>query len=98
MELSEFIALHGPALEANPARYNLILGLLERARGKPDHDFMLWTLGNPGACAIKTPGKTRGIIMGEVNEAQARAPATITVEVDYPSVEGAGDTARWFVA
>jgi RimJ/RimL family protein N-acetyltransferase len=98
MELPEFIALHGPALEANPARYNLILGLLERASGIPDHNLLLWTLGDPGACAIKTPGKIRGIVLGDVNEAQARELAAITAELDYPSVEGAGDTARWFVA
>lgn len=98
MELSEFIAFHGPALETNAARYNLILGLLERARANPDHNLLLWTLGGPGACAIKTPGKIRGIILGDANEAQARQLAGNTADLDYPSVEGSGDTARWFAA
>ena len=64
MELAEFIALHGPALEANETRHNLILGLLERVKNKLDHGYLLWSLGEPGACALKTPLPGRGIILG----------------------------------
>lgn len=98
MELSEFVALHGPALEANPARHNLILGLLERAQDMPDHNLMLWTLGRPGACAIKTPGNMRGIILGEVDEPEARRLAAMTATLDYPNVQGIDSAAGWFVA
>jgi GNAT superfamily N-acetyltransferase len=98
MELSEFIAFHAPALEANPARHNLILGLLERFKEKPDHNFLLWTLGGPGACALKTPGTLRGILLGDLNEAQARELAVTTAGLDYPSVHGEDEAPRWFVA
>jgi predicted GNAT family acetyltransferase len=97
MELEEFIALHEPALEKDPARHNLILGLLERARGNPDHNFRLWSLGQPGACAIRT-GRAWGVLLGEVNEAQARQLARDLADEDYPAVQGQDDTVRWFVA
>ena len=97
MELEEFIALHEPALEKDPARHNLILGLLERARGNPDHNFRLWSLGEPGACAIRT-GRAWGVLLGEVDEVQARHLARDLADEDYPAVQGQDDTARWFVA
>ena len=98
MELAEFIALHGPALETNEARHNLILGLLERVKDKPDHGYLLWSLGEPGACAIKTPLPGRGIILGELTQAQCAELGRITAGVDYPSVAGQDDMPRWFVA
>ena len=98
MELAEFIALHGPALEANEARHNLILGLLEQAKAKPDHGYLFWSLDVPGACAIENPESGRGIILGELTEAQCAELARITADVDYPRVTGADDMPRWFVA
>jgi ribosomal protein S18 acetylase RimI-like enzyme len=98
MELDEFIALHGPALEMNAARHNLILGLLERAKGVPDHGFMLWSFDEPGACAIRTTRVGRGVLLGDVNEAQARSLARMTIDIDYPNVQGPDDTAKWFAA
>ena len=98
MEIDEFIALHGSALETNAARHNLVLGLLERAKGHVDHGFMLWSLGEPGACAIRTTRVGRGVLLGEVNETQARALARMTTDVDYPNVQGPDETAKWFAA
>jgi GNAT superfamily N-acetyltransferase len=98
MELDEFIALHGPALERGVARHNLILGLLERAREVPDHGYMLWSLGEPGACAIRTPRVGRGILLADLTEAQARALARMTAGVDYPNVQGPDETTKWFAA
>jgi RimJ/RimL family protein N-acetyltransferase len=98
VELDEFIAFHGPALERNAARHNLILGLLERARGIEEHGCQLWSLGEPGACAIRTPRAGRGILLGEVDEPQARQLAAAVADEDYPSVQGPDETARWFVA
>jgi predicted GNAT family acetyltransferase len=98
MELDEFIAFHGPALERSAARHNLILGLLERAREAEGHNCLLWSLEEPGACAIRTPRAGRGIILGEVNEVQARRLAAELAQEDYPNVQGSGETAKWFVA
>jgi len=97
MELAEFIALHGPALEANETRHNLILGLLEHATDEPDHGYLLWSLDVPGACALKTPLPAHGIVLGELNAAQCAELAQITAGLDYPSVTGHDDASRWFV-
>lgn len=98
MDLEEFIAFHGPALEANPPRHNLILGVLERARGKADHNFQLWSLDTPGACALKTPGEAWGIILGEVSEEQARQLARESAGTEFPTVQGPDESASWFAA
>ena len=98
MELDEFIAYHGAALEKNAARHNLILGLLERAKGTPDHNYMLWSLGGPGACAMRTTRMGRGVLLGEVDESQARQLARMTADLDYPTVQGPDETAKWFAA
>lgn len=96
MELAEFMAAHCAALERDEVRHNLILGLLNRAAGDPDHRIALWSLGEPGACAIRMPG--RGILLGEVSEAQARELARLTAGLDYPSVIGVAEAPAWFVA
>jgi RimJ/RimL family protein N-acetyltransferase len=97
MELAEFVAFHGPALEVNPARYNLILGLLEQAQSVPEHDLLLFSLDEPGACAVKTPMPGYGLNLGELTEAQCGAMARITAEVDYPTINGPEDSPKWFV-
>lgn len=97
MERDDFIALHGPALEENPARHNLILGMFERAKENADHGFRFWSLGTPGACAIRTGGDW-GILLGELDEPQARQLARELAAEDYPSVQGPDGMARWFVA
>ena len=98
MELAEFAALHRPALEANPVRHNVILALLDQAQAMPDHNCLFWSLGEPGACAIKTPQPGRGIMLGELNEAQCAELARMTASLDYPSVAGPDDSPKWFVA
>lgn len=98
MELDEFTAFHGPARETNPARHNLILGLLERAKASSAPDIALWSLERPGACAIRTPRVGRGVLLGEVTESEARALARAMAGADYPTVQGPDDTAKWFAA
>jgi RimJ/RimL family protein N-acetyltransferase len=98
MELAEFVAFHAPALETNAARHNLILGLLEHAQTMPEHRLMFWSLDEPGACAIKTPMPGRGIILGELTQAQCAELARITADVDYPNVSGPDDSPKWFAA
>ena len=94
MDLLEFIDFHLPALERNQVRHNLIIGLLSNARDRQDQDLMFWTLGPPGACAIKTPG--RALVLGELNEAQCYRLAEETVELDYPGVLGPDQSAPLF--
>ena len=95
MRPSEFMKYHAPALEANEAKYNLILGLLGNPSAK---ELRLWTLpgpGWPGSCAIQYPD--RPIVLGSLSEAQCHQLADQTQALDYPGVVGCDDTARWFV-
>ena len=95
MQLAEFIALHGPALERDEVRHNLILGILARVAKADKPQLMTWTLGGPGACAIKTPG--RPIVLGDLGRDQTHALAEVTRDLDYPGVVGLRDAPRWFV-
>ncbi len=96
MDLLDFIDFHLPALERDQVCHNLIIGLLSSARDRQDKDLMIWTLGPPGACAIKTPG--RAILLGEPNEPQCHRLAEETVELDYPGVLGPDQSALAFKA
>ncbi len=92
MQLAKFIDYHRPTLEANEAKYNLILGIL----GSPSAPgLQLWTLDGPGACAIRSPGYPG--ILGALTEAQCHRLADDTRTLDYPGVVGSDATARWFV-
>src|SRR5262245_57860573 len=94
MPLADFIATHVPALERDEVRHNLILGLLARA-ATVDLPLHTWTLGGPGACAIKTPG--RPIVLGEVDREQCRGLADMTADLDHTGVVGPDTAPRWFV-
>ena len=95
MQLIEFIDLHGPALESDQVRHNLLLGILAAAADRSDDQLHLWTLGDPGQCAIEMPG--RPIVLGELTEAQCHRLAEDTAALDYPAVLGPDETAKWFV-
>ena len=95
MNLAAFIATHAPALERDEVRHNLMLGVLGRAARDPSLQLETWTLGGPGACAIKTPG--RPIILGEVARAHCRALAEATRDLDYAGVVGLDLAPAWFV-
>jgi RimJ/RimL family protein N-acetyltransferase len=96
MDLLAFIDFHEPALENDQVRHNLILGLLLSAKAAHDQGLMFWTLGPPGACAIKSPG--RWILLGELSDAQCYKLAEETVALDYPGVVGPDQTALQFRA
>lgn len=96
MNLLKFIDLHMPALEQDQVRHNLIIGLLSRAREQKDENLLLWTLGPPGSCAIKTPG--RAILLGPLSEAQCHQLADKTATLNYPGVLGPDQTALQFMA
>ena len=95
MHLAQFIATHVPALERDEVRHNLILGILARAAESPHPALRTWTLGGPGACAIKTPG--RPIVLGEVDREQCRALAEATLDLDNAGVVGLDLRPEWFV-
>jgi RimJ/RimL family protein N-acetyltransferase len=95
MSLAEFIATHAPALERDEVRHNLVLAIMQRAL-KGNHPLLTWTLGEPGACAIKWPG--RAIILGELTREQAGALAQQTRDLAYEGVVGLEDAPDGFVA
>jgi RimJ/RimL family protein N-acetyltransferase len=95
MQLSDFIATHAPALERDEMRHNLILGVLGRAAAGAIPELATWTLGAPGACAARTPG--RPIILGELAREQCRTLAEATCTLDYPGVVGLDRAPLWFV-
>lgn len=95
MQFADFVAYHQPALKNDEIRHNLMLAVLSRFLESGSDDVLTWTLGEPGQCAIKTPG--RSIILGELTEQQSHKLADETRELDYPGVLGPGKTANWFV-
>ena len=95
MQPGEFAAFHAPALARNEVRHNLILGILGRLSEEATTAILYWTLGGPGACAVKTDRQS--IVLGELDETQCHKLAAATAALDYPGVVGPDLTARWFV-
>src|SRR5262245_29315070 len=97
MQPQEFVASHQPALAQDEVRHNLILSLLSRmppGAPRPLPDVHHWTLGEPGACAVRVP--PFAILLGEVTRAQAHALAERTRDLDHSGVFGPDRTAFWF--
>jgi RimJ/RimL family protein N-acetyltransferase len=94
MHPAEFAKYHGPALEADEVRHNVILAILCRVAADPSTNFLHWTLGAPGQCAVQTP--PYGIVLTDLLESQCRALAEETCDLDYPGVVGPDRTATWF--
>jgi len=91
---AEFIQFHRPALERDEIRHGLILGILARAAETRSADVTGWTLGGPGACAIKW-GR-HSIVLGALDKAGCRRLAEATADIGYPGVVGSDLTALWF--
>ena len=97
MNIETFNALHMPALEREEARHSLILSLMARAaKEDPPGQTRLWSFGEPGACALQTPG--RGLVLGALGRADCEAFADEMGGTPFRSVLGSGDTAAWFAA
>ncbi len=91
MELKTFLAKHLDALEANQARHNLMLGLINRAHRDPSK-VRIWSLGDGAACAIQTP--PHNIVLGDLNQAQCEKLAQTVVNLDFIGCLGPDDTAE----
>ena len=90
----EFSLYHAPVLEADEARHGLILRIIGRADAARPEEFLYWSFGAPGQCAVKVP--RHSIVLGSPDETQCRRLAEITAQLDYPGVIGPEATAPWF--
>ncbi|WP_088347974.1 MULTISPECIES: GNAT family N-acetyltransferase [Rhodomicrobium] len=96
MDFAQFNAYHMPALEQNEARHNVLLAMMARAADEaPPPGTRKWSYGVPGACAWKSP--VRGIVLGDMGEADCAALAEEVAGTHFHGVLGADETARWFV-
>ena len=96
MQFSAFHDLHVPALERDEARHNLMLALLAAIAAGTAPAGRWWSRGGPGACALRVPG--RPVVLGDLDEAQARDLAETLRDEDFPAVLGPDRTAPCFVA
>jgi RimJ/RimL family protein N-acetyltransferase len=94
-DLRDFARFHLPALEADEIRFNVQIAVVTAAAREMAPGFSHWTLGTPGRCAVKSPG--RAILLGNLERTECEALARIVHGLDYPGVVGAGKTAHWFV-
>ncbi len=93
-EAAAFYDYHGPALERDEIGNGLILGLMTRALKEKPGEFSYWSLGRPGACAIKTGN--RSIVLGALDRHECRKLAEMTAHLPYPGVVGLDATASGF--
>jgi RimJ/RimL family protein N-acetyltransferase len=94
MDLRDFKQFHLPALKADEIRFNVQIAVITGAVEQPPSGFSHWTLGAPGHCAIKSPG--RAILLGNLERTECQELAQNTRGIDYPGVVGADKTAHWF--
>ncbi len=94
VETRNFVERHRPALERDEVRHNLILANLDRLALDPPPNLRQWSLCAPGACAVQSPGYP--VVLGELSQAQCRALAEETRNLDYPGVVGPEEKAAWF--
>src|SRR6185437_17054681 len=92
LELAAFLEYHVSALEVDEVRHNLMLGILG---GRFAPKLRLWSIGDPSACAIQTPGYP--LILGSLSRGQCRQLADGTRDLGLPGVVGNDETATWFV-
>src|SRR5262245_10966451 len=93
MNIEEFARFHLPALEQNEVRFNVQIAVLSAAVKDLPPGFAFWSLGEPGHCAIRSPG--RAILLGGVTKAECHRLAEDTIN-DSPGVAGAEEGPHWF--
>ena len=82
---------HVLALEREPARHNLILGLLERTRALQSVDARLWSFATPGSCAFQMG--SRNIVLGEIAAHDIEPMANELLDIAFQGIVGPGDAA-----
>ena len=95
MDLQDFAKMHLPALEADEVRFNVQIAVLTAAVTNTPAGFAYWTLGAPGHCAIRSPG--RAILLGNLDKTECHKLVQVTTHDDTAGVVGADETAHWFV-
>ncbi len=95
MDLHEFARAHLPALETDEVRFNVQIAALAAATKDVPPGFACWSLGAPGHCAMRWPG--RAILLGRLEKAECHQLARDTIEDVSTGVVGADDAPHWFV-
>jgi hypothetical protein len=95
MDLPRFAQFHLPALEADEIRFNVQVAVLRAAAEESTPGFSYWTVGGPGHCAIKSPG--RAILLCALERSECEELGRNLQDLDYPGVAGADQTVHWFV-
>ncbi|ADP72519.1 hypothetical protein Rvan_3334 [Rhodomicrobium vannielii ATCC 17100] len=91
----DFADFHQAALEGDAVRHNLPLSIIERLRTQGEAGgIKYWTLGDPGACALQTPGFP--LLLCNLSRDECRRFADLTADLDFADVVGTGDTALQF--
>jgi RimJ/RimL family protein N-acetyltransferase len=75
-------------------RFNVQIAVMAAAANDFPTGFQYWTLGAPGHCATKSPG--RSILLGALDRNECQQLARETATLDYPGVLGSDETADWF--
>ena len=89
--MEDFLQKHLATLELDQAKYNLLLGILNRK--SPDTKY--WSLGEGAACAIQTP--PRFIVLGELSREQTSDLAQIIKDLEFWGCIGDSSTTNLFV-
>jgi RimJ/RimL family protein N-acetyltransferase len=77
------------------SRFNIQIAVITAAANEPPPGFAWWTLGTPGHCAIRSPG--RAILLGNLDKAECQELVQAIIGLDYPGVVSGDATAHWFV-
>jgi predicted GNAT family acetyltransferase len=94
-ELNDFLKIHENSLLANDTKYNLALGILDQGRSNPSK-MKLWSFGSEEAFALQTP--PHFIVLGELNESQAKNLFLLLRGQDFRGCMGPRDSATRFKA
>ncbi len=95
MNFAEFFQYHLPALELDEVRFNVLIPVMAAERKGLTAGLQHWTLGTPGHCAIRSPG--RSILLGALDRDECRQLARELSGPACPGVMGSGGTAGWFI-
>ncbi len=93
ISLPAFLERHLQALEADQARHNLMLGLMDRIQKKPT-EVRLWSFGDGARCAVQTPPK--GIVLGDLTATDCEELALLVKDLDFRACTGNGEVPSRF--